>query len=146
MNSKEYAEQILYPNLTQEQKSERALKAVGDCVQESWGAARTLRSNESQLSKMREGLSKWKAVVRICKEADPEHPIEVCYFGLYLALAEPKLYESLVDQKVFLGYEFTPKEEKVLNDLKTARAQKLSIDPRILAAAIWLNNMKPRQT
>lgn len=139
MNSKEYAADILYPNLTHDQKAERALNAVGVCVNEAWTAARSVRPGPSQASKMREGLSKWKAIVRLCKEADPDHPIEVCYFGLYLALAQPELYESLVNQRVFLGYEFTPKEERILSELKSERESKVAksfaIDP-IIAAMI----------
>lgn len=142
MKAQDYANKILNEPHA-DGKAQDVLNAVRDLVNDAWTAARKMKQ-ASMVSKMREALSKWKAVVRIVLDADADHPIAVCYFGLYLALANSELYEYMVKQNVFLGYEFSPKEESILAEMKAERAIKVAVDSRLIATVMFLNKLKPR--
>lgn len=66
----------------------------------------------------RDGLTKWKSVVRHTNEGNPKIPIFDNIFGIYYATFAPQVFEILVQQKVFLGYEMSPSEKELIDTVK----------------------------
>lgn len=71
--------------------------------------------------KFRESLSMWKAIVTKVKASDPEYPIEVNYFGLFILTHDEALFDRLMRLRVFLGYEFSAREQSILDSIRQAQ-------------------------
>lgn len=134
MKAKDYAEALLTKSRTAAVELEHApvadfelavtrlgANAVVELMKEMQVAVSKTRSDQAMYGAFREGLTKWKSVVRLVHEDYPDHPVSVNYIGLFLAMSKPDVFETLVANKVFLGYEFSAKEQTILDDLKCKR-------------------------
>ncbi len=94
-----------------------------DVLRETQEAVRKTKTVQATLGAFREGLTKWKAVVRLVQEQYPGHPVTVNYFGMSIAMDKPSAFEQLVANNVFLGYEFGPKEQEILDAMKEKKME-----------------------
>ncbi len=151
MKAKDYADALIVRSQAKSEELKASPAGISEalvrlgahsCIEilrETQVAVRKTKTLPSMYGAFREGLSKWKAVVRLVHAVLPDHPVTVNYLGLFIASDKPEAFEALVANKVFLGYEFCSKEQEILDDLKSKRfaaSQASSFDQNLS----WLVN------
>ena len=81
-------------------------------------AVKQRRNVDSQIGVYRDGLTKWKSVVRHTNESNPSIPIFDNIFGIYFATQAPKVFEILLQRNVFLGYVMSASEQELIDTIK----------------------------
>lgn len=103
------------------------LKYVVAVADEIMDRMRQVSKSEAIFSAFREGVTKWKAIVRAVRETMPNHAIDDSALGVFISTKDAELYEKLVAKNVFIGYEFSPSERRTLEELRKNRASKLAL-------------------
>lgn len=90
------------------------VQVVMDVVKETTDVALAPKKTlPSIIAAVREGFTKWKAIVNQVKTQHPDHIIDASLFLMVLGLSHTVLYSQAVKHNVFLGYTLSEKEKAV---------------------------------
>lgn len=90
-----------------------------DIINEANELVKQRKNIESKLGAWREALTKWKSVVRQVQEVKPDSDITVNLFGFIISEQSADTFKYLKDNKIFIGYEMTETEKRVIMNVET---------------------------
>ncbi len=138
MKAKEYAEKIIVRSHdladtsveVNEAMTRAGCEAAIEILKEVRADSLRCRTVQAKLGAFRAGLTKWKAVVRAVHALMLDHPVTDNYLGIFIASDNPEAYQELVNNKVFLGYEFSNTEQQILREV-SARQRDAEFNARV---------------
>lgn len=136
MKAREYAQEILELSSLIAQDADHKtnvvkmiLSTASSILIECSDKAKRTKTDPATIAAFREGMTKWKAVVRSVYASEPHHMICDNTFGLFIAQKSPGLFWTLVHNNAFLGYTLSPAEQKIFDEFeeeqRRARVEKV---------------------